>query len=63
MEYSLECHLARDTGDILQVLGDLVPSGEVLVRWGVVGRLDVVVLQDEGIEHDNLAMRMKHIDG
>jgi hypothetical protein len=67
VEDALEADLARGhlahAGDVLDPLGDLVPDGEVLVGRRMLGRLDGVVLEDEGVELDDLTVRVEHVDG
>lgn len=55
-------HLA-DAGDELDALGDLVPGGVVLVGGGVAGRLDGLVVEDEGVEGDDLGVGVEDVDG
>lgn len=40
-----------------------MPDGEELVRGGIFGRFDRVVLEDEGVEFDDFAVGVEHVDG
>lgn len=55
-------HLA-DAGDVLDALGDFVPCRVVLVGGGIAGRLDRLVVEDEGVEGDYLGVGVEDIDG
>ena len=55
-------HLAHPRHE-LDPLADLVPNGKKLVGRGVLGRWDGVVLDDERVQLNDLAVRVQHVDG
>src|SRR5690606_3840099 len=67
METAVEIDLPRPhpahAGDVLYPLGNLVPRRVELVCGGVAGRGDGLVVEDEGVEGDDLAVGVEDVDG
>lgn len=67
VEASIELNLARaqltSARDVLNALGDLIPAGIVFIGGGVARCRDGLVLEDEGVDVDNFAVRVEEIDG
>ena len=54
---------AAEARDELHALGDLVPGRVELVRGGIARGLDGSVVDDEGVEGDDLGVGVEDVDG
>lgn len=61
----LDCAAAQfaDAWNILDPLRDFVPAGIKLVGGGVARRLDSLIARDEGVQLDDFAMALQHVNG